>query len=330
MLRFKNGKICLSLTILLGFLLVGCLPNASTPTPTDPVPKRTKVTATVVDPQALTEAPTQPPSEETEETHTVTAPVEQPGLPAEPLPQNITASDGTALAGRLYPAASREAPLLVLMHWAPGDQKDWATIASWLQNRSFQLQVPHNPPPWLTPDWFPEMPEGESFHVLTFTFRGCEGACKTFDREGWLMDVEAVMEHLEMLEDVTFSQVATVGASIGADGAVYGCYYYNQQGGSCLGALSLSPGGYLNQPYPQLVDALGSEEPPKPAWCLYSTGDGESANACEDASGDHYRAVSYPGSAHGMALVEPDQDPNPLNLILEFLSQTGLCAACCP
>lgn len=178
------------------------------------------------------------------------------------------------------------------------------------------------------PDWFPQMPEGVSFHVFTFTFRGCEGGCQSFDREGWLLDVEAVMDHLPTLEDMVFSQVATIGASIGADGAAYGCHYYNEAVGGCQGALSLSPGGYLTIPYPEEVKNLDQEDPPKPAWCLYSAEDQESAFMCENAGGDNFRAISYPDSAHGMVLTEPDREPNALDLTLEFLNQTGLCENC--
>ena len=216
----------------------------------------------------------------------------------------------------------------MLFHWAPGDQTEWEAIAPWLQNRAYQPDLPDNRPPWLTHDWFPQMPDSAAFNVLTFTFRGCEGGCQTFDREGWLLDVEAVMDHLQTLEDVDLAHIGTIGASIGADGAPYGCHYYNEHYGGCQGALSLSPGGYLTLPYPEEVANLGNEDPPKPAWCLYSSGDGESAGACEAAVGDHYHAVSYPGSAHGMALVVPETDPNPLDLILAFLNQAGLCADC--
>jgi dienelactone hydrolase len=291
-------------------------PPAMEPPPTEAPPTEELPTE-----EALAENPTEPLVDETEAS-------EEPALPPEPISQTITTSDGTELAAMLYPAASPEAPLLVLMHWAPGDQRDWAAIAPWLQNRGFQPELPENPPPCLMPEWFPPIPESASFHVFTFTFRGCEGGCQSFDREGWRQDVEAVMDHLRTLEDVAFSQTAIIGASIGADGAAYGCHYYNENGGGCQGALSLSPGGYLMTPYPEEVEHLGNEDPPTPAWCFYGIGDAESANACENAVGDHYRLVGFDGSGHGMALVVPDQDPNALDRTLEFLNQTGLCADC--
>jgi len=84
----------------------------------------------------------------------------------------------------------------------------------------------------------------------------------------------------------------------------------------------------LTIPYPEEVTNLMHDTPPTPAWCLYSTGDSESAAACEQAVGDHYRVISYTDRAHGLAMIEPDRQPNPLNLMLEFLNDIGLCDAC--
>ena len=37
------------------------------------------------------------------------------------------------------------------------------------------------------------------------------------------------MIHLIGIENVDLSRVLTIGASIGADGAVYGCHFYNSE-----------------------------------------------------------------------------------------------------
>lgn len=249
-------------------------------------------------------------------------------LPQDPLEQRILTSDGVELAGTFYPAAFVDAPLVILLHWALGDQTVWYAIAPWLQNRGFQSAPSESGQPWMDPSWFPKLPDEVSFNVLTFTFRGCEGGCQRFDREGWLVDLEAVMTYVIGLEKVDIGRVATIGASIGADGAVYGCHYYNHSFGGCQGALSLSPGGYLTIPYPEEVANLQNDSPPTPAWCVYSTGDADSARACEHAAVDHYRIISYAGRAHGLAMIEPDRQPNPLKLMLEFLNDIGLCEAC--
>jgi len=312
--------------IILLLLLVACTANAPAQQPdqaeVEKPDEKASPTATLA-PSNTPEPPIPTPV-----TPTATEVPEEQALPPDPVSQRITARDGKELDGMLYPAASSDAPMVVLMHWAPGDQWDWAAIGPWLQNRDFLPQIPDNPPPWLMPDWFPRISEDFSSHVFTFTYRGCEGGCQALNREEWLMDTEAAMDHLQTLEDVAFSQVITIGASIGADGAAYGCYYLNENGGSCQGALSISPGGYLTRPYPEEVKNLGKSDPPTPAWCLYSMEDQESAVMCENAAGEHYRGASYPGNTHGMALVVPDTDPNPLDLVLEFLVLTGLCADC--
>jgi hypothetical protein len=211
--------------------------------------------------------------------------------------------------------------MVVLMHWAPGDQTNWVEIAYWLQNRGLVGQAANTgTEPWLDPSWFPEMLEGQSFGVFTFTFRGCEGGCQGRDWEGWLLDAQAAMKTARELEGVDPHRLVAVGASIGSDGAPDGCFWLNDQyENSCLGGFSLSPGDYLTVPYKDAVDALGEEQPPKPAWCLFAEGDTPSAGACRSASGDHYRMIQYDGSAHGMQLVVPDVDPNVLHLLLEFL-----------
>jgi hypothetical protein len=246
-------------------------------------------------------------------------------LPAVPQSIEFTATDGQVLSGTYYPAAQNPAPIIVLMHWAPGDQTHWTEVAYWLQNRGLSGSAPNpDDQPWLDASWFPEMPSDRSFAVFTFTFRGCEGGCSGFDREGWLLDAQAAMETAVQLEGVDPTQMAAIGASIGSDGAPDGCHLFNQahdDGSQCLGAFSLSPGSYLTLDYAETVSALGMEDPPKPAWCLFADGDKSAANSCNAASGDHYRMVGYTGSQHGMELIAPGVEPNVLGLMLDFLEQ---------
>jgi dienelactone hydrolase len=240
-------------------------------------------------------------------------------LPVDPLEIQFETEDGQIVNGRYYPAAAIPAPLVVMMHWAPGDQNEWSAIAAWLQNRGL-AEGKSGGQPWLDSSWFPPMLEGQSFAVFTFTFRKCEGGCKSFFRAAWLMDARAAMIKARELEGVDPNRIVAIGASIGADGAPDGCSWVNAQfPNTCLGALSLSPGGYLTVPYQEVVNALAAEQPPKPAWCLYADGDGESKPACENASGDNYKSVIYAGSNHGMELIEPELDPNVLQIILDFL-----------
>lgn len=319
--------ILITLILLANLLFLGaCQPISPTPTvtATEADPEPTEPTLEIPEePPAPTETPTDEPEPTPTETPEVTEEVtEAPGLPSPPVPQSIQTADGETLEGTFYPAAVPGAPLIILMHWAMGDQTDWRAIAPWLQNRGEGQDIYDGPANWQDPTWFPAIPEENSYNVFTFTFRGCQGGCQDFNREGWLLDVEAAMTHAATLEGVDPARVMALGASIGADGAAYGCHYYNQeQGGGCLGAMSLSPGGYLTIPYPEEVEALSNETPPTPAWCLYADGDGTAAAACQGAEGALYRAVQYEDAAHGMALITKERAPNPLDLILEFINQ---------
>ncbi len=308
----------LALVLLLAFTITACgagqtptptqSPATATPTPTPPPPTEPPPTATPTPPP-----PTEPPP---------TEPAGPEPLPPEPQEIEFQAADGQALSGTYYPAAVNPAPMIVLMHWAPGDQNDWIEIAYWLQNRGLGGQTDPTAP-WLDPSWFPPLPsewEEQSFGVFAFTFRGCEGGCSSFDREGWLLDAQAAMETARGLDGVDPQRLVAAGASIGADGAPDGCFWLNQQyENSCLGGFSFSPGDYLTVPYADAVDALGAEQPPKPDWCLFAAGDATAASSCQSAAGDHYRTVQYDGTLHGMDLIAPDVEPNALLLLLDFI-----------
>jgi len=277
---------------------------------------------TEIPPTELSPSPTPAPPTETPvpPTETPTPEPELEPLPAEPQEIQFEAEDGQALNGLYYPAAVNPAPTIVLMHWAPGDQHDWVEIAYWLQNRALGGQTADPPAPWLDPSWFPAMFEDQSFAVFTFTFRGCKGGCSSFARDLWLLDAQAAMETAAALEGVDPGRMLTIGASIGSDGAPDGCYLHNEvYPHQCLGALSLSPGGYLTVPYADAVASLEGEEPPKPVWCFYATGDGASALACQSAEGDHYQTFEYEGRMHGMDLIDPNVEPDVLQLILDFV-----------
>jgi hypothetical protein len=286
--------------------------------PEDEGPEETEEpTATVTD------EPTVEPTDEPEPTEEPTAePTEEPPVAQPPDPQDIEfqAEDGQTLQGRYYPAAAEGAPVIILMHWAPGNLYDWNEIAFWLQNRGLSGSSPNaGQQPWLDPSWFPTMAEGKSYAVFTFNFR-------SGGREEKLLDAQAAFNTARGLAGVDPSQMVSFGASIGADGAPDGCLWHNQNFGmGCLGALSLSPGSYLTVPYNEVVDQLGAELPPKPVWCFYAADDGPSAEACQSASGDHYRMVEWAGGSwHGMELIDPARDPNALALVLEWLASLGL------
>ncbi len=59
---------------------------------------------------------------------------------------------------------------------------------------------------------------------------------------------------------------------------------------------------------------------PLPVWCLAGELDRESGPTCKSASGENYRSEIYPASnAHGMMLITPDLELQPMILIQDFL-----------
>jgi hypothetical protein len=74
-----------------------------------------------------------------------TPPAAEP-LPPDPIELTIRTEDGLDLVGTYFPAAVNPAPIVVLMHWAPGTQEDWFAegfdwpqLALILQNRQDEL-----------------------------------------------------------------------------------------------------------------------------------------------------------------------------------------------
>jgi hypothetical protein len=221
------------------------------------------------------------------------------------------------------------------MHWAGGDQRDWLAIAPWLQNRHTELAEftgwdesigadceAQLMGPWLDPSWFPPMPETLSFTVFSFDFRDfCESEKGMSDPSDWALDAKAAFQAVSKLEGVDSHQIVAIGASIGADGAPDGCLLHNEESETCLGGFSLSPGNYLKMIYSDVVNDLDTATPPVPVWCLAAEGDFESPETCRSASGEHYRMVLYEDDAHGLMLIEPGRDPDPMVLIQDFLEE---------
>ncbi len=247
--------------------------------------------------------------------------------PSDPQKIKFTTNDSIELNGVYYPASSASAPLVILMHWALGDQDDWVEIAYWLQNRGMGGNSTSNEStPWLDSSWFPTMESEKSYNVFTFTFRNCENGCKSFERENWYFDVQAAVEYAYELDGIDKDNIIMIGASIGADGAADGCVHLNQiHPDACQGALSFSSGNYLTINYEEMVKELDAASDPKPVWCLFAESDPESADVCGYIREDNYTPYPYSldvvfSNGHGMNLIVPNQDPDPLELMLEFLA----------
>jgi len=238
----------------------------------------------------------------------------------------FTTADGRTLQGTYFPASVSPAPLVIMMHWAPGDQSDMRELAYWLQNRGFSDSQTNDfsGKPWLDPSWFPQLEKERSYAVFTFTFDGCEGGCKSFERAKWLLDAQAAVEAAYNLEGIDPTRIVTLGASIGADGAADGCAYLNASNpGSCLGAFSLSPGDYLTLRYTDVMEELHAFEPAVITYCLYATGDTESATTCQSVAANAAgEIIAYEGNFHGLMLVQPNLDHDSMALMIEFLNVT--------
>ncbi len=229
------------------------------------------------------------PSHEVPESTTEPEPDFDP-LPADAQRMEFQSEDGTELVGYYYPAAVPNAPVIVLMHWAGGDQNDWIKngMVDWLQNRGTTHGTNS---PSRQSVIYPPMPENLSFSVFTFDFRGFGESSGDFEPAGGLMDAKAAYEFAKTLEGVDPTHIAGIGSSIGADGVVDGC------GEGCIGTLSLSPGGYLGVIYPEAVTVLDEKE--KTVTCVAAEGDTPSAVACEAATGKYYESIIYVGGEHG-------------------------------
>lgn len=276
------------------------------------------------------EQPVEEPAEE---------PVEEPPvddftpLPAERQPIQILSSGDRMLEGWYYPAKVDNAPVVVLMHWALGTMKDWQVIAPWLQNRLDEITLPQTgPEAYYDISWFPSMPTDVSYAVVVFNFGDFGNSPFGGDRESWVWDAIGALQFASKLEGVDKNRISALGASIGADGALDSCYLFNDAGemGTCIGALSLSPGNYLTENFVYLEAALPIDAAGYPVWCLAAEDDYESPALCRSLAGNHVRSFIFPGGDHGMALVTPDHSPmepslpeiNTMMIIQEWLEVT--------
>ena len=273
------------LVLIVALLVTAC--GGGEAVPLEPTPEDAPPSA----PPVVEEAPAEP----VEEPTAVPEPTAIPEPDFDPQPPDgqrveFSAEDGAVLVGYYYPASVPNAPIIVLMHWAGGDQTDWTKngMIDWLQNRGGGSGMNS---PSLQSMIYPPMPEGVSFALFTFDFRGFGESDGPFSQEKGLLDAKAAYEFAKTLEGVDPTRMAGVGSSIGADGAVNGCAE------GCLGALSLSPGSYLTLPYTDEVKRLDDEE--KPVTCVASEDDSTSMNTCEDAAGENYQSIIYSGDAHG-------------------------------
>ncbi|HPH97128.1 MAG TPA: hypothetical protein PKW33_11365 [Anaerolineaceae bacterium] len=237
-------------------------------------------------------------------------------LPADGQRVEFQTEDGVTLVGYYYPASVNPAPVVVLMHWAGGDQTDWLYVGmvAWLQNRGAKIPPPLRGVPFDTPYPFPALPENLSFAVFTFDFRGYGESGGSGSPEENILDARAAYQTAAKLEGADPTRVAGIGASIGADAVVDAC-------DGCVGALSLGPGSWLGVPYPQAVKTV--DDAKKPVWCVAALDAPGDAETCRAATGTLYLAQIYKEGGHAMTLFRDKLklDPPIESVILNFLKK---------
>ncbi len=310
-----RGFVTILLLLVVLSVLTAC--SKKTPPPTTPPTQAPLIAATeaLIATEPPIAAPTLAPNEDSS------------ALPPEPQPITFTTEDGTQISGYYYPGGQNPSPLVVLMHWMNGDQNDWNEVAVWLQNRGLENPFPNSGDlPWWDPSWFPAVPADRSYAVMVFSFRNClpyRDGCQSVNKEGWLKDAQAAMLKAYELEGIDQTRITAIGSSIGADGAPYGCQKLNEMHpDACQGALSLSPGSYLGIPYEKTVKELGLNDPATAAWCLADQSEYFFCEIAESANNPAYQDFLIQDGSHGNMLLSPNLDPLPMQLILDFLSDS--------
>jgi pimeloyl-ACP methyl ester carboxylesterase len=320
-------RIIVLLFTCLFLLLAACdggeaLPEATVPPPTAVAQTEPTVAPTPIPPTNTpqpqptnTPEPTNNPEPTSTPQPTNTPPPSLPALPPEAQRIEFQAEDGVALVGYYFPAAVNPAPLIVLMHWAGGDQTDWQHMGmvSWLQNRGLEIPAPPAAKPFDTPYPLTPLPAGQSYGVFTFDFRGFgeSGAGAFADT---VQDARAAYAIAATLPGVDPARIAGIGASIGAIQVINGCQE------DCQGALSIGPQNLLaGFVYATAVADL--EATNKPAWCIAAADMEVDYEACSAAAGALHRQQIYPEGGHAMQLfrTELGLDPPLEQVILDFL-----------
>ena len=259
-------------------------------------------------------------------------------LPLGPEPLTLITPDGLTLVGDWYPAENPGAPVVILFHQFGYDRQSWDDLALWMQNRTENTFVPGGvlAVPAAQYAWFPEFPtEIGSLNVVAFDFRNHgesdNGSAGRFDPAGFLLDANAILGFVKQMDFIDTTQIVIMGASFGADAAVDACVVTDgttvsarQLDKGCIGALSFSPGSFLDVPYSDAVDAAMKEPHQFPVTCLSAKNDTPSPETCGEASGETYESILFEGDKHGVDLIEPGLTPNIGQVIIDFLQRVLL------
>ena len=218
-----------------------------------------------------------------------------------PIKISFQTPDGVTLRGYFYPAAQKNAPVVVMMHQNEGDQSLWdlenSGFLTWLQN------WPPNDSSLPTPSadgTLPVLNPILTFNVMTFDFRGhgeSDGE-RSADFSIYLTDARAAYQAARGLPNVDPGRIVGIGTSIGADAVINACE------NGCRGAFAISPGNWLGVDYSQSTAKL--LEQGKPVRCMYAVNDGPSPAICWSIEpNEYYKIFAYPGIKHGMTFFVP-------------------------
>jgi pimeloyl-ACP methyl ester carboxylesterase len=204
------------------------------------------------------------------------------------LPVQFAAPDGLVIASTLYPAPSRPAPTVLLLHMAGSNRSAWNPLAQQLQ--------------------------ATGFNVVAIDLRGHGDTGGTVDWPKAQQDIGAVLTRLNTLPGVDRQRISIVGANIGANLALNACAVTP----NCKAAVLLSPAlDYQGIKTAEAMARYGK----RPILIVANRNDSPSSTDSTTldklAQGDH-KLQLYDGSAHGTALLSAHADL--LVLTVEWLA----------
>lgn len=292
----RQGAVWLLAAALAG-ALGGCVTQQAAEAP--PVATATPETAPVEEPSPTLPEPTPEPSPGEVGAAEETGPTPTPEVQAEPPePRRVEfqSEDGIPLVGVYYPPASAPAPGVLLLHQNRASKEHWVPLIEALRA--------------------PSMP---TYAIFAIDFPGHGESGGSLSDAAALAAARTALSEFRTFDGVDANRVILIGASFGADAAVDVC------GEGCIGAVSVSPGGWLGIPYQEALTALREQQDP-PVLCIASQQDEPSPSTCkggETAGLSDYRVHIYDGSAHGNFLFfEETLTPPPpiIDLIVQWLS----------
>ena len=213
-------------------------------------------------------------------------------------------ADGSEIVGSFYPPRVSPAPGILLVHQIGMDRLAWLPMVEVLQgNASRSTGVGQETDP--------------NYAVFSFDLPDHGESAGDGSDEAIIAATKQALDLFRTMPGVDPDRIVIMGASVGADAAALLC----REG--CIGAISVSPGGYLEIQY--TTELMGMDT--RPALCIASKGDVLPYTTCEKgnaAARGKYQIQIYDGDYHGNwiilqnAIIKPD--PQPVPLIMEWLA----------